>query len=320
MDATETQQKQIEHRIESMYYCTDCNKYSNINSQNMIICRECGKESDQIIDHSAEWHNFSSESNVKFTDPTRCGSVNDPLLYSAASSGTTIGYTTDPEYIKMRQVMQWKAMTPQDRSKKDVYLILETHGKQYGIAQNVIERSKQLFSEVIEIHQNLKSSASRGNFREGLVAVCTMRACEAFGIPMFKSDAAKLYGIDESDITRANDLFSKTMLNSQDSSEYAYKKSDKQYYNCVDKYCSLLGINNNNGAIDTIKRCLNIIEKENLLTKNKPQCILCGCIFFCSVMLNLGVDKNQIKLKCGPSQATINKIYKILINHTSLFV
>ena len=307
-------------RIENAYFCVDCNKYSNINYQNVLVCTECGKESDQIIDHSAEWHSFSAESNTKFVDPSRCGSVNDPLLYSAASSGTTIGYTTDPEYIKMRQVMQWKAMTPQDRSKKDVYIMLEVHGKKYGLAHNVIERSKQLYSEVMDIHQNLESSASRGNFRNGLIAVCTMRACEEFGIPMFKGDASTLYEIDESDITRANALFTMTMLNSNDSSEYTYKKSDKQYFNCIDKYCTLLGINNSTGAIDTIKRCLNIIERENLLTNNKPQCILCGCIYFCSVMLNLKVDKNQIKAKCGPSQATISKIYKILVNHTSLFL
>lgn len=301
---------------ERSYYCDFCKKYSNINLDNILICGTCGVEQQGIIDTSPEWHNYKSE-NTSYVDPSRCGSIYNPLLIES-SYGTIMGYTNNPLYIKMKQYILWNSIPYADISKNNVFKKLEEHSKKYGILPNIIERSKYLYSEIADIKSDTDEKSSRGNYLTGLISACTYEACKEFNVAIFPKDIASIYGISQKDVTKGINLFRKIILHSKN--EYVLNSNtSKTYSNYVTKYCEGLNINNPL-VVSNIEKCLEIIDKNNLLPQSTYQSIICGTIYFVSVMLNLQLKKDKIAEVCKISTATINKTYNILIEYTDILI
>ena len=315
----EIQKKITQHGVsniskESNYYCNDCKLYSIIVYDSTLVCTECATENDSLVNTNAEWHNYSSDGS-SVGNTTRCGNAQNPLLYSSYY-GTSISnsYKNNVTYGKLLQTIQWNSLSYPDKSKKEVFQKLSSVGKENNLTTNIIEYSQQLFSEITDIKNKLEEKSSRGDFLEGLIAACTGKACEAFGIPVFPKDLAKMYKINQTDVTRGMNKFDKLILNSENEM-FKSKNLDNMYLNYVDSYCEKLKINAKSKEI--IKEYLQKIHDKNLLPKNTPQAIISGCIYFVSIMLKLNIKKEHITETCSTSLVTINKIYNILINYTS---
>ena len=310
----EQEKEQIkDNKIEfDIYYCQKCQKYSNTTYDGQIVCINCCTEYGSIIDGSAEWRNYGDDS--RGTDTTRCGSVINPLLIES-SYGTTIGYTKDPTFIKLRQTINWISTNQPERTLRNAFNILTQNGNFNNLSKNIITRSHELFYDLIQKKIEIDAKSSRGNFLDGLIATCTFYACKEFGLSRTKKDIAKMHNISESDFTRAKKLFEKLMP------EYMSTdivNNQISYINLIDRFCQQLNMTEEH--IDMVKDCVTIVHDKKLLSKNSTESIVCGCIYFICNMLKLDINKNDISKVCDISNATINKTYKALTDYTHILI
>jgi transcription initiation factor TFIIIB Brf1 subunit/transcription initiation factor TFIIB len=294
-----------------IYFCNICNEYSNITFDGQIVCKLCSKEHGNIVDNTAEWRNYNSDYS-RGVDHTRCSSIINPMLIDS-SYGSTIGFTKDPKFLKLKQTILWNSSKYPERMLKSAFNKLSFNGNMGGLKKNIIERSHKLFYDLTQKRTELNINSSRGSINEGLIASCTMLACKEFGFPRSPKEIAKMYGISKSDVTSGWNLFKKMMP------EYAgmITESDEEencYSILISRYCGYLKMTKD--QIEKVQHCINVAEREKILTKNTPESLICGCIYFVIVSLKLNITKTYLSEKCNISVATINKTYQKLIEHT----
>ena len=301
---------------ETKLYCEFCKQYSNISKKNIMICKLCGNEQDSYVDSTPEWHNYNGDSNV-YSDPTRCGSYQHPLLKNTYV--TSMEHTTDKAYKNIQRNMLWNSNCYPENSKKEIFSKLTTIGIDNNIPNNIIEYAQQLYSEIIDIKTSENIKSSRGDFLEGLIASCLGKASASFSKPIFPKDLAKMFKINESNITKGLKLFDQIILYSKNTNfDCDTTSSNSIYGNYIEEYCKLCNMTQE--QIERVIKCVEIIDKHNLLPTNTPQTIICGCIYFVTYMLHLNIKKETIASICNISIATLNTIYKELINYNDLLV
>ena len=62
------------------------------------------------------------------------------------------------------------------------------------------------------------------------------------------------------------------------------------------------------------------LKEINDISENTPPSIACGIIYYISHLCKLNLTKQDISLLCNISEVTINKVFKKLINYTSLLI
>ena len=301
----------IEATNYNIYECPNCYRHGLYIDEGIILCQMCQCEYGGLIDDSAEWRNYGSDDH-RTNDPTRCGTSSHPLLVES-SYGTTLGYTKNNYFNRLKQLNNWQAMPYHERSLKAVFDRLTQNGFNSGLTLNIVEFSHKLFAEVIKIQANIgETKLSRGDYRDGLIAACLFYSCKEFGVSRSPQEIAKICDINSSDVTRGINLFHELMKNS---TILNINQSITNYNDFIERYCNNLGIDNLR-TLEIIKFANKVNEKK-ILTKNTPQAMVCGCIFFISTMHRLGITKFQISDKCGISVPTITKSYERLLPYTS---
>lgn len=293
----------------NLIYCKECKTELNSADYN-LICNNCGLDYGNLIDETAEWKLYGSD-DQRSVDPTRCGAAINPILMES-SFGTTISYSNNPTYKRLRQINNWISQSYLERSARNVFNILTQIGSSNGITSNIIEYSHRLFYEVIsEQLRNPDKTSSRGDFRDGLIAACLSQSCKEFDVARSAQEIARMCNIDNSDVTRGKNLFNELMKKS----EYVDLSKDiMKYTSFIDRYCNSLGLSNE--QIDKVNKFTHKVQSKKILSKNTPESMLCGCIYFVSVVYNFGITRNDISIKCGTSIPTINKVYERLLQFT----
>jgi transcription initiation factor TFIIIB Brf1 subunit/transcription initiation factor TFIIB len=290
--------------------CPECHQHGLFNDDGVLICRSCHTEFNEIIDDNAEWRNYSVDDN-RSSDPTRCGSIVNPLLVES-SYGTSIGYSNNGLYSRLRKLNNWQSMPHHERSLKMVFDRLTQSAFNSGLTLNIVEFSHKLFAEVSE-KQNAEGETklTRGDIRDGLISACLFYACKEYEVLRSPQEIGKICDVSPSDVTRGINLFYELMKDNQslDLNKYITKYSD-----FIERYCNNLEI------------CAKItseiiafgkkVDDLKILTKNTPQAVACGCIFFIVTMYKMNITKTQIAEKCGISVPTITKSYKRLLPYT----
>jgi transcription initiation factor TFIIIB Brf1 subunit/transcription initiation factor TFIIB len=298
------------NKTNSINRCTSCINSKIIELDSEYICDTCGISYGCLIDETAEWKMYGSEDN-RSGDPTRCGAPRNPILIETSLS-TTIAYSNNPVYKKLRQQNIWISQPYAERMAKNVFNILTQIGNANGLTHNIIEYSHRLFYEAInEQSRNPDHTSSRGDFRDGLIAACLSQACKEFNVARSASEIAKMCEIDYSDVTRGKNLFNELMKNS---TYVDLSKDILKFTDFLDRYCYSLGLNEEQNK--TIKKFTHKVYTKKILSKNTPESMLCGCIFFVSIMHNYGITRQDISIKCGTSIPTINKVYDRLLEFT----
>lgn len=290
--------------------CPKCSKYTLYSSDGVIQCRECNTEFGNVIDDTAEWRNYGSEDN-RSSDPSRCGASIHPILVES-SYGTTLGYSKNMAFGRLRKLNNWHAVPYHERSLKQVFDKLTRDAHTSGLTPNIIEFSHVLFAEACKAQSNFgETKLSRGDPREALIAACLFYSCKEYEVPRSPQEIAKMSDISSNDVNRGINLFYELMKNSKliDINKHISKYSD-----FIDRYCNNLGLDTN--ITNEIMIFAHKVDQKKLLTKNTPQAMACACIFFISNMLQLRLTKNQIAEKCGISIPTITKSYEKLLPHT----
>lgn len=304
------QSHQLKSKTDYRDICSRCQQPTLCVDDGVIVCWQCRCEEGELIDDNAEWRNYSCDDH-RIIDPTRCGTSNNPLLVES-SYGTTIGVTHNQFYARLKQLNNWQSMPSHERSLKLVFDRLTQNGLQNGLTNNIIEFSHQLFAEVSQQQTYLgETRLSRGDNRNGLIAACLFYACKEYDVSRSPAEIGKICDVEVSDVTYGINLFHQLMKNN---SIIDVNKCITKYSDFIDRYCSNLCIDREMTAeILTLGRK---VEEKKFLTRNTPQAIACGCIYFITTMYHLGITKSQIAGKCGISVPTITKSYERLLPHT----
>lgn len=277
----------------------------------MNTCLNCGDVYDTQIDETAEWKLYGSEDH-RTSDPTRCGASRHPILVDS-SFGTTIKYSSNPVYNRLRQLSNWNSQSHFERAAREVFSTLSYIGQSAGLTNNIIEYSQRLYYEAKKIqNSNPEYTSSRGDFRSGLIAACLAQSCKEFDVTRSEAEIALMCDIHSSDFTRGKNLFNELMKHSE------YIDIDKdilKYSDFTERYCLSLDLNDE--QTERIKNFSNRVYSMKILTKHTPESMICGCIYFVSIMYNYGISKDEISQKCGTSKPTISKVYEKLIPHTA---
>lgn len=294
----------------SIYDCPNCEHYGLFVDEGVIVCRHCKYIYGELIDDSAEWRNYSVDDH-RTSDPTRCGSGMNPLLVES-SYGTTIGYTRNPFFNHLKQLNNWNSMPYQERSLKAVFDRLSQSGFGGGLTLSIIEFSHNLFAEVSKRQGSLtENKLSRGDIRDGLIASCLFYACKEYEVSRSPQEIGKICGIETSDVTRGINLFYELM---KDNTVVNLSKYITKYSDFIERYCGNLGINGQ--LTSEIMELGKKVDKLKILTKNTPQAMACGCIFFVVIKYGMTITKTNIADKCGISVPTITKSYERLLPYT----
>lgn len=294
----------------SIYECPYCHHYGLFVDEGVIMCQKCQHEYGGLIDDNAEWRNYNNNDNRTY-DPSRCGTYVNPLLVES-SYGTTIGYTKNNYFNHLKQLNNWQSIPYHERSLKLVFDRLTQNGFNNGLTLNIIEFSHKLFAEVCKRQNNVgETKLSRGDNRDGLIAACLFYSCKEYEVSRSPQEIGKICGVCTSDVTRGVNLFYELMKNSK---SINLNKYITKYSDFIERYCNNLGIDVK--LTDEIKILGKKVDELKILTKNTPQAMACGCIFFIVTMYNLGVTKKNIAEKCGISVPTITKSYERLLPYT----
>lgn len=300
---------QITSTNKDMYICSNCHFANLYVEDGTIICPQCYYEYGNLIDDSAEWKNYNDDQ--RMSDPTRCGSSVNPLLVES-SYGTSIGYTKNLYFNHLKKINGWQSMPYHERSLKNVFDRLSQSGYNNGLTSNIIEYSHNLFAQVTQ-HQNTNGEPklSRGDNRDGLIAACLFYACKEYEVPRSPQEIGKICNVCSSDVTRGINLFYDLMKNSK---FINCNKHITKYSDFVERYCHNLDIDNK--ITSEIMSLCQKAEEYNILTKNTPQAMACGCIFFIIIKHNINITKTTISEKCGVSVPTITKSFERLKPYT----
>lgn len=303
-----TQESKLDQQ--NLYQCQYCYQNDLCFDEGIIICKNCQSDFGHIIDDGAEWRNYGHDDH-RTSDPSRCGNSTHPILIES-SFGTTLGYTRNNFFNRLKQLNNWQAMPYHERSLKQVFDRLTQSGFNSGLTLNIVEFSHNLFADVIKkqvTHGDTK--LSRGDYRDGLIAACLFYSCKEFVVSRSPQEIAKIFDIDSSDVTRGINLFYELM---KDSKRINLNKYITKYSDFIDRYCGNLGIDSE--ITEKIKLFATKVDDTKILTKNTPQAMACGCIYFIITMYGLSISKTLVAEKCGISVPTITKSYEKLLPYT----
>jgi len=303
-----------EPEMSNVYKCPNCHHFGLYVDEGVLLCRDCQCEYGGLIDDNAEWRNYSSDDH-RMTDPTRCGSSINPLLIES-SYGTSLGHSTNNYFNHLKKINNWQSMPYHERSLKKVFDSLTQNGYNSGLTLNIVEFSHKLFSEVSKL-QNVvgETKLSRGDIRDGLIAACLFYACKEYEVSRSPQEIGKNCNIQTSDVTRGINLFYELMKNSK---SINLNKYITKYSDFVERYCNNLGISAK--LTNEIMALGKKVDELKILTKNTPQAMACGCIFFVVTMYNMNITKTNISDKCGISVPTITKSYDGLLPYTQKLI
>jgi len=300
-------EKKMMNLDQSIYECPSCHYFGLFIDEGILLCRNCLCEYGGIIDDTAEWRNYSVDDH-HMSDPARCGTFINPLMIES-SYGTTLGYTRNNYFNHLKQLNNWQAMPYHERSLKLVFDRLTQNGFNNGLTLNIVEFSHKLFAEVSKIQSNIgETKLSRGDIRDGLISACLFYSCKEYEVSRSPQEIGKICNVRTSDVTRGINLFYELMKNSK---SINLNKYITKYSDFIERYCNNLGIDPKI-AIE-IMILGKKVDELKILTKNTPQAMACGCIFFVTTMYNMGITKTNIAEKCGISVPTITKSYEKLL-------
>lgn len=312
-DKTDIEHKNIDVECIKIKYCQDC--CTPLHTKDCLqVCYQCGNEYEFVIDESAEWKLYGSDDH-RTTDPTRCGASRHPILTDSSFS-TTIKYSNNPLYKRLRHLSNWNSQSHFERSAQEVFSTLSYIGQMNGLTANIVKYSHRLYFEAKRKQQDdPEYTSSRGDPRSGLIAACLAQACKEYNVARSAQEIVRMCKIHTSDFTRGKNLFNELMKNSY------YIDEDKDIIKHSDyliRYCTSLSLTDE--QTDIVSAFANKVYDLKILSKHTPESMLCGCIYFVSIMYNLGISKDDISSKCGTSKPTINHVYKKLVQYTEMLV
>jgi transcription initiation factor TFIIB len=292
--------------------CQYCNSDNLVNDDGngIVICKDCGRILDQIIDSGAEWRYYGVDDS-KSSDPTRCGLPSNALL-PESSLGTIVGLTGHDSYEmrKIRKYHTWNAMPYRERSLYSVFDQLTVRAVNNGIPACIIEDAKGMY-KVLSEHR-----ISRGSNRKGLIASCIYIACKSKGVPRSAKEVAEIFKLKITSMTKGCKKFMEIMNTVNKSSNLELSATQPDDF--IRRFCSKLQISGR--PLDICRYVAKKAEQYNLVSENTPPSIAAGSIYLVSVTYDMNISKKEISDACKISEVTISKCFKKLNKYAKKYL
>ena len=261
----------------------------------MQICGDCSSIIGKVIDNTAEWRYYGSDS--KSDDPSRCGLPTNSLL-PKSSLGSMIGgnkFGNNFDIRRIRQYQMWNAMPYNERTLWNVFDKLTGVSLNNGIPQKIVDDAKVLYKRASE------KKISRGDNKEGLIASCIYHACLMNNLPRCPKEIAKMFDIDPVILNKGNSRFQTLLpINVISSSPLDF----------ISRYCSVLDMKME--YIDNCKKLVKFLEDSEIMSDNSPTSSCASILYYFSEKKKLGYTKKKISEVCNVSEVTVIKGYKLL--------
>lgn len=264
----------------------------------MQICALCSSIIGKVIDNTAEWRYYGSDS--KNEDPSRCGLPTNSLL-PKSSLGSMIGgnkYGSSYDIRLIRKYQMWNAMPYNERTLWNVFDKLTSVSLSNGIPQKIIDDAKVLYKRASE------KKISRGDNKEGLIASCIYHACLMNNLPRSSKEIAKMFDIDPVILNKGNSRFQTLLqINVISSSPLDF----------ISRYCSILNMKMED--IEKCKKLVKFLEESEIMSDNSPTSSCASILYYYSEKKKLGYNKKQFAEVCNVSEVTVIKGYKIILKY-----
>lgn len=300
--------------------CPNCNRdtLSDYHGKGILLCSNpnCAIELENVIDCSPGNRYLSADDN-KHNDTNRCGlPIND--LLPQYSYGTKISFTPGCPYDrKMNRINFWYLAPHPERSLKKSFDKITGYGNVGNIPSAVVNFAHKLYHEIYtkQIRKDNDNKINRGGVKNGLEVACLHFACRLYEIPRSIEEMEKMTGVLSSDINKGINIF-KELTEDSELINVSKSKYLITYKDFLERFCNQLGLSND--FYNELKCLGEKVAKKNILSKNTPQAIACGLVFFWAhVKGKKNITKNMIAEKCGAgSIPTITSIFEILSRHT----
>ena len=295
-----------ETQKESLKKCRECDseKIHNDNEEGYIICLDCGLRLEELVDTSPEWRFYGSADN-KQSDPTRCGSVINPLL-PKSSMGTIISGRGN---YNMKKLHGWNTMPYKERSLWLVFNIISSNCVNGDLPACISDEAKKLYKDLSE------KVISRGKVRKSLIACCVYFACKKKQVARSDKEIAQLFKLNIREMSKGQKKFRKIFSNYDDMGD---NFSPTRPTDFIPRFCSKLMITPEHKL--QIEEIIKIATDKKILLGSTPPSIVAGSIFYVSDHHKLGINKKKISAQCFTSEVTITKMYKKLLANNEFLV
>jgi transcription initiation factor TFIIB len=295
-----------EVKIENKKQCRECNS-ENIfkdKDEGYLTCLDCGLRLEELVDNSPEWRFYGSADN-KQSDPTRCGSVINPLL-PKSSMGTIIAGRGN---YNMKKLHGWNTMPYKERSLWLVFNIIQNNCINGDLPVCISDVAKVLYKDLSE------KIISRGKVRKSLIACCVYFACKKKNVARSDKEIADLFKLNIREMSKGQKKFRKIFSSFNDMEDNFTPTRPVDF---IPRFCSKLMINENHKTI--VEKVIEISIEYRILLGSTPPSVVAGSIFYVSDHYKLGISKKKIAKECFTSEVTITKMYKKLLVHNEKFV
>jgi transcription initiation factor TFIIIB Brf1 subunit/transcription initiation factor TFIIB len=288
-------------------YCNEFNALVEDISKGIVVCHNCGKVDDIILDYNPEWKQYNSEDG-KTDSGNRCGYINNAFM-PISSMGTNIA---GPSYNRLKMIQRWNSMAYKERSLNQVLEYIDDTCTSHSIQKNIIDSAKHLYKKVLDC-KHLKGPSKgknviiRGINRQSLIAACVKKACDENKNPRNNKEMAEIFDCDVRRITRGTKQL-ENLLRDSNQNELFDIEPDITPNHYITRYGSKLSLAKNH--IEMSLQIANNCERMKLTNDYSAESVAAVCIIIMGEFKKICIDKKDICKIFKISDVTICKIYK----------
>ncbi|NBR60638.1 MAG: transcription initiation factor IIB family protein [Actinobacteria bacterium] len=308
--------------------CPECNSEDMIDSDDLIICRNCAQVISRPFDNSAEYRVYSSED--RGCDPTRVGAPADPRLPEASlgtiilggrggggGGGASAAASRAKNMNRVRKYHTWNSVPYHERSLMVSYEQLTIVATNHGINHSAVEVAK-------DIYLKLQSADRRqGLCRAAILSSCMYLSLKQLGSPRKPKEIAEIFCVSSATFAKALKQTQEilALLDQRNGGNPVISKSEKASAGStnateyIDLPISRLPIGRRQMQIlqEICRQVATIVEEEGLSQENMPPSLAAGCIaFVLRRSEDIDISCEKIAEVSGISVATMMKCLKRL--------
>jgi transcription initiation factor TFIIIB Brf1 subunit/transcription initiation factor TFIIB len=271
-------------------YCKTKNSLKIIIGESVKQCMECGRDNKKLFDETAEWRTFESTTE----NLARCSGLADNYLQDSAT-GSTIA---TKGYNRMKQINNWVAMTPKQRSKMSIINRIKGCCTKGEFKKCTINDVISIFLELTSGTIEYDSSVIRGLNKITIASAIATYCCKKNGEPRTPEEIVEIFQINIDDLTNAIRSFEE--LCQLKGKSYVIKNSQpEEFLLRLAPKLKVVTMQN----IEIAMRIAINTKKINICAKHTPTSIAAASVMLMSCLKELNLKS-----------ATVSEVFRITVS------
>lgn len=305
--------------------CPSCQS-ENLESEELLICKNCGVIVEQPLDTGAEFRFFGADDRSS-TDPCRIGAPTDSR-FPSSTLGTMIlaraqgGNSSNRiAMARVRRYHTWNLLPYKERSLLQVFEQLSLAATNHGLDGRTIDIAKDLYIRLVE------HCDRRGMSRTSVVASCIYSALKIVGQPRKPKEIADIFHLSSTQFTKCFKYFQEVISMANQRGLLGDKNipaslSSTRASDYIAHPLSRLPVSRATymqiAAAATSIACL--AEDREICPENMPPSLAAGVIAYCLPRMgHPEIKTERVANVCGVSEGTLTKCLRKLEGAHELF-